>query len=275
LGPVVSGEVRLSDQNVPLRLRLAASALVSPLLLAPVVATAAMFWARAESIRLHPEVAAVRPPTVSRAIADPVIGDPFALWMILVASFQAFAVLRIAQAAHRTALSPFPARWGLSMFAMFLTMLVCEAVAVAGVVVLSQYTGSISDYWHQAGSYMMFFGNGCAIFMCGLFVMLDQIQRASGAAASTDAPLPYEPYIHTRFAWVVAVISLFFGYLFYWGFDYLAPYNDYLFRLIFVICELVLLVASLIYLGSFVRQSKNSNKNARYSMQGIRLRSYP
>jgi hypothetical protein len=226
--------------------------LVSPLLLAPAIAILAMFWARAESIRLHPDQAAWNPPTVSRAIADPAIGDPFALWMILVATLQAFAILRIAQAAYRTTLSPFPARYGLSMFAMFAAVLVAEGVAVAGVIVLSQYTGSVSDYWHQAGSYMMFIGNGSAIFLCGLFAALDQAERASSPPREIAVPLPYHPYIHTRFAWVISVVGVLFGYLYFHGFDYWTQYYDYAFRIVFVVCELVLLIASLIYLSSFV-----------------------
>lgn len=237
-------------QNAPWRLHIAASALVSPLLLAPVVAVTAMFWARSESIQLHPDQAAWNPPTVSRAIADPVIGNPFALWMLLVAALQAFAVFRIAQAVYRATLSPLPKRHAVPMVLMFIAILGSEAVAVAGVVVLSQYTGSISDYWHQAGSYMLFFGNGLAILMYGIFVVLDHAQRAPHAS---NFPLPYERTIHTRFAWVISVVGIVFGYLYFWGFDYLAPYNDYLFRSIFVICELVLLISSLIYLGSFVR----------------------
>lgn len=210
-----------------------------------------MFWARAESIRLHPDLAARNPPTVSRAIADPVIGDPFALWMILVAALQAFAILRIAQAAYRTTLSPFPARYGLPLFAMFAAMLIAEGVAVAGVVVLSQYTGSISDYWHQTGSYMMFIGNGWAILLCGLFAATDQAERASSPPREIAAPLPYHPYIHTRFAWVISVVGVFFGYLYFHGFDYWTQFYDYTFRVVFVVCELVLLIASLIYLSSF------------------------
>lgn len=212
-----------------------------------------MIWARAEMARIHPDAVAARPPTVSRAIAEPIIGDPFAMWIVLVAVLQAFAVLRIAQATYRTVLSPPPARHRSLSVAMFASMLGAEALAVAGVVILSQYTGSVSDYWHQTGSYMMFFGNGMAILLFGIFITLVEGQRTQGTPHPAAMPLPYEPKIHTRFAWLTSLVGILFGYLYFYGFDDLMPYNEYAFRLAFAMSELVLLVASLAYLGSFLR----------------------
>lgn len=230
------------------RIRAAAAALVSPLILAPGIATAAMFWARYESIQLHPEAAAKRSPTISRAIADPRIGDPFAVWMLLVAALQAFAVYRIAQAMYRTVIVSTPPERRPYMTSLFIMILLCQASGVAGVITLSQYTGSISDYLHQLGSYLMFYGNGFSILFCGIFVWQDHKHRVHGA---DEPPIPYILRIHTRFAGVVTVVSLFFAFLFF-AYTPLQAINDYVYRLFFAMCELVLLIASLIYLGSFI-----------------------
>ena len=64
------------------RIRIAASTLVAPLILAPSITTAAMFWARYQSELMHPAASARIPPTVSRAISDHNIGDVFANWIL-------------------------------------------------------------------------------------------------------------------------------------------------------------------------------------------------
>lgn len=233
------------------RIDLTAAALVAPLIFAPITAAGAMAWARYESVRIHPDLAAKNPPTISRAIADPKIGDIFALWMLGVAALQAFAVIRIARAFHRTALLSGPPGYRAGMTALFYSMLLCQAVAICGLVVLSQYTGSISDYLHQLGSYMLFFGNGFSILFCGIFVSLDHNHRKPDNTDKSAPPCPYDFLLQYRLAIAVTIISLFFAFLFFDD-DYLRGLNDYGYRLTFAMCEIVLLVASLIYLGSFV-----------------------
>ncbi len=241
----------LQREGTSWRSQIAATAFVAPLILAPGIAIGAMFWARAESIRLYPDVAAARPPTVSRAIADPQIGDIFAIWMLVVAACQAFAVYRLALAFGRTTLSIGSRRHRAIMTTLFAAILLAQAVAIVGVVTLSQYTGSISDYLHQLGSYMMFVGNGLAILLSGVFVWLDDLQRSGREKIVLGTPLPYFSFVHTRLAAVVSVFGVIFGFLFF-AFDLLASMNDYFFRLSFAMVEVVLLDASLIYLGSFV-----------------------
>lgn len=228
-----------------------ASALVAPLILAPSVAIAAMYWARTESLRLHPDLAAVNPPTISRAIADPQIGDVFAIWMLVVAASQAFAVYRLASALGRTSLSIGTSQHRAIMAALFVLIVSAQAAAIVGVVMLSQYTGSISDYLHQLGSYLMFGGNGVAILLCGVFIWLDHLQPREGERGKRATPLPYFSILHTRLAVIVSVISVLFGFLFF-AFDILASVNDYFFRVTFVAVEITLLVTSVLYLGSFV-----------------------
>lgn len=54
-----------------------------------------MFWiyySRATFIALHPEYVAVEPPTISRAISDPLIGVPFHFWVSLSGLLLVFGV---------------------------------------------------------------------------------------------------------------------------------------------------------------------------------------
>jgi hypothetical protein len=240
-------------QNIshPWRIKLTAAALVSPLILAPGIATSAMLWARYEAQTLHPDLAARRSPTVSRAIADPAIGDIFAVWMLLVAALQAFAVYRIMQAIYRTAIVPAPHDRRPYMMSLLVLTLLGQASGIVGVVTLSQYTGSISDDLHQLGSYLLFVGNGFSIAFCGVLIWLDHTQRASYPASIPNEPAPYHFLVHTRFAGVVSVIGIVFGILYYAN-PAILRMTPYVYRLAFAMCELVLLIASLVYLACFV-----------------------
>ena len=225
--------------------------LVAPLLTAPAVAIAAMTWARHELIQLRPEATAIHPPTISMAITHPEIGDPFALWMLVVAACQAFAAYRVTNAIRYTTFSLVaPSRRPL-LAALLSTTVAAQIVAIAGVVTLSQYTGSVSTDLHALGSYMMFFGNGISITLCGVIFSLDMRARAKPEHSATDIPAPYLPRTHTRLATLIAAISLFFGVQ-YFGYELLLPLNPYLYRLTFAMTEYVLLLLSLLYLAGFL-----------------------
>jgi len=241
----------LAERRTSLWIRVAASALVAPFIINPAVTIGAMLWARHESIKLHPTLAAINPPTISRAIADPIIGDPFALWMFVVGGAQAFAVYRLALAMGRTALVIGSPRYRALMSVLLCFMVLAMAAAVVGVVMLSQYTGSISDYYHQLGSYLMFTGDGVGILLCGILVWLDHNQRKGRETSATDVPLPYNFLFHTWFAAVVSAHYIVFGILFF-AFDFLASFHNYFFRLSFAMVEVAVLAVSVIYLGGFV-----------------------
>lgn len=233
------------------RIRITASALVASFIINPTVTILAMFWARSEAIRLHPTLSAINPPTISRAIADPRVGDIFAYWMLVVGAAQAFAFYRLALALRDTALTIGSPRHRAVMSVLLGLTVLAEASAVVGVIMLSQYTGSISDYLHQLGSYLMFAGNGFGIMFCGVFVWLDNKQRKDRERSAADAPLPYILCFHTWFAVVVCTASIIFTFLFF-AFDHLERLNHYFFHLLFVTVEVTLLALSVIYLGGFV-----------------------
>lgn len=235
----------------PRGVTLAAAAMVSPLILAPVVTVVAILWARHESIVAHPAAAAWNPPTVSRAIADHRIGDIFANWILGVSMLQGFAVARITQAWYGTAIVPNTSDRRPLMMALLIGMILLQISAIVGLIVLTHYDSSNYSDIHQWGSYLLFFGNGFSIAIAGIFVWLDGRDRDSRNPSALGPPRPYDYYLQTRLSSIVSAIGIVFGILFFNTVP-LERWNDYGFRLVFAMCEVVLLIGSVIFLASFV-----------------------
>ena len=183
------------DSQAEDRARNGALLLSAPVIAQPALVVASMLWARQESILLHPDNAAVNPPTVSRAIADPAIGDIFADLMLPAFVLLLFALWRIGAALYRP-------RHSRPMKALWTAFLLCEATAACGMVVLSQYTAFYSDDLHLLGSYMLFFGHGFGIALWGIFISFD---RRSG---EWDIPRPYSAHLQARLALAIAAASI-------------------------------------------------------------------
>ena len=227
--------------------RIALSALwrIAPALLQPVLVVSAIFWARIESIALHPAASDINPPTVSRAIADPAIGDIFANLAIAAAVLQSFAVWRIVRALTRTT-------EGGTAQVLLLLMVGAQGVAICGMIVLTQYTGPISDSLHTLGSYMLFAGQGVGIPLSGIFFYRDDgRRRALGLSAPNNSPAPYDARFHPPFAALIFVLALVFGFL-YFDPAYIQGWNDYGYRVAFAFVEIALLVSFEVYLASFI-----------------------
>jgi hypothetical protein len=137
------------------------------------------------------------------------------------------------------------------MAALLSAMVLCEAGAIVGLLVLSHYDSTNYSKIHQWGSYLLFFGNGFAILFSGIFIALDNRHRRPRAAKTDGPPIPYEFYLQSRLCAIVSVIGIFFGILFYATVP-LERWNDYGFRVTFAMCELVLLTATTIYIASFI-----------------------
>ena len=241
----------MESNDEPRGVHLAAAAMVSPLILAPVVTVVAILWARHASILAHPAAAAWNPPTVSRAIADHRIGDVFANWILGVCMLQGFAVARITQAWYGTAIVPSPPHRRPLMMAFLMATILLQISAIIGLLVLTHYDSSNYSDIHQWGSYLLFFGNGFSILFAGLFIWLDGRDRESRKFSTLGAPIPYDYYLQTRLCALVSAIGIFFGILFF-NTAPLERWNDYGFRLVFAMCEIVLLIGSVIFLASFV-----------------------
>jgi hypothetical protein len=217
----------------------------APALAGAALPSVSIFWAHGENISRHAAAYAELPPTVSRAIADPVIGSPFAIVMIVGAVFLTVAVTQIAyglakclEASPRTASSSW---WLLSV------MIVFEAIAIAGMVVLSQFTGDQHSLVHDMGSYMLFFGHAIAI--TGLGVL---ITRMLGDPALARMPAVRELSSHPRHARWVMGLSIAFGVIYFSG-KLVPDAFPYLQHLLFSVSEMAALLAFLSFLGRFHR----------------------
>ena len=187
-----------------------------PLIAGPGIAAAAIFWVHGSNLAIHGQDYAEAPPTVSRALLDPGIAGPFAFAMAASAIFLAVAVFQVASAlgrcikitGKRTAL----------LSTVLLAVVVCEAIAIAGMVVLSQFTGKANPHLHDIGSYMLFFGHAIGISLAGLLIrrllsVADRLGALSGASLNAFATLRKHP----RRAGGVAVLSVLYGVVYFGG----------------------------------------------------------
>jgi hypothetical protein len=189
-------------------------------------------------------LAARNPPTVSRAIVDPAIGDPFANVMLLCFVMLVYSVWRIGGAFYRPNLSR-------TLTSLWSAILICESIAAVGMVVLSQYTGAYSNVLHLLGSYMLFVGHGVGLPLSGIFIAIDRRSRDTSLAdIGSHAPLPYYAKAHPRMALGVALCALSFGGL-YFGWEHIKAIDNYGARVVFSMAEIVLLIAFETYVGSF------------------------
>lgn len=159
-------------------------ALVLGLLFFPMtfVTVTVNYWiyrARFEFIERHPQAAANKPPTISRAISDPAIGEPFAFWISASAVFAVLAMIPVAWLYWRSAravdtMSPGTGRL-LSGSALLLVIL--QAIAATGMVVLSQYTFPSFNEEHMLGSYTFFISQSLVVLVMALACGCIALQR--------------------------------------------------------------------------------------------------
>jgi hypothetical protein len=215
----------------------------APALIGATIPSASIFWAHAENYSRHADIYAMQPPTVSRALIEPAIAAPFAWFMIIGAAFLAVAVTQIARALadalHHAEDLP------RSSWMLLRLMVACEAVAIAGMIVLSQFVGEGHALIHDAGSYMLFFGHAIAI--TGLGVLIRRL-LASKRAIPAVRLLSGHP-IHAR---VVTWLSAAFGATYAWG-KLWPDHSMFTQHLLFSILEMLALLAFLSFLARFHR----------------------
>jgi hypothetical protein len=177
----------------------------------PAMTMASVMGAHAMNFSIRPEAYADAPPSISRAIVDPVVGQPFAIAIFITAALILAGVLLTHSVyCWLTVALDRPAKARLRMF------LVCECVAVAGMVLLSQFRTPDWQVVHNAGSHMLFFGHTFGILLAG------NIAAELGAATGKDrAPdsISTGRILHAMplRAGLVAVSALIFGVLYFGG----------------------------------------------------------
>ncbi|MCP4819384.1 MAG: hypothetical protein GY883_09350 [Shimia sp.] len=211
------------------------------------VVNAIIYAARWDFIALHPERAARNPPTISRALAEPKVGEPFAEWMAICAPvlfvgvfllvWSAFAELR-----RNGTQSVATVRWFGRMSAVLLTL---QALASVGMILLSHYRFPDHHFGHMAGSYLFFFSQAFVVFVGQV------ISNAYGKLpAEGRVMLPQMARFRRIYVWVpICLAVLYLGCFVLKDVD-LGPVNRPLF-MVYVSTEPMLLSSFLFYVLSF------------------------
>ena len=136
--------------------------------------------------------------------------------------------------------------------ALLFVVVMCEMVAIAGMVVLSQFTGSLNSRLHDIGSYMLFFGHAIGISLVGymirgVIIRLNGPEQPPGAAASNWLALRRFP---RRAGWV-AILSVLYGVV-YFGGKFLPDAFFFWQRTVLSVLEVVVILSFLGFLVSFL-----------------------
>ncbi len=207
--------------------------------------SAAIIWAHVENFIHNEQIYYFAPPTVSRAIVDPAIGNPFAVVMIIGAILLLIAVAQIARAFIRVLRNCGHSDW--RDWLLLAVVMAVEVPAILGMVILSQYTGDALAREHDAGSYMLFFGHTLAIIGAG--VLIRRLLRRPGIAADQRLSLLSG---HPGHALFVAIASAAFGVI-YFGNKLWPDVSPFWEHLALALIEMIVLVAFLSFLGRFWR----------------------
>lgn len=210
-----------------------------PVVLGSLIVTAALLGAQGYGLANHFADYAKAPPTVSRLLLYPEVETLFAQAMIISAVFLCISVCQVAtlMARHIQSLGhPAHRLWVLLCAAVFL-----ELIAIAGMIVLSQFTGRLHARLHDVGSYMLFFGHAFGISLSGLLIRSILVELKERAPAL--APFP-------RRALRVAGISVLYGIV-YFGGKFLPDSYFFWQRLALSVLEIVVILHFLAFLFGF------------------------
>ncbi|MEQ9692956.1 hypothetical protein [Shimia sp. SDUM112013] len=130
-----------------------------------VIVNILIYRARILFIAGHPEYVAKQPPTISRAISDPLIGEPFAMWMAICAPLLWIGVACLvwagwAENGRQGGISQADRRAILWLSGL---LLLVQAAASLGMVLLSHFRFPDHRDMHMFGSYLFFFSQVIAI----------------------------------------------------------------------------------------------------------------
>ncbi|MDK9695839.1 MAG: Frag1/DRAM/Sfk1 family protein [Siculibacillus sp.] len=147
---------------------------VAGIVAVPAIVVPAIIWARIAFHNLHPNADPGSYLTISRAISDPAIGEPFAFWVTIAAvllwiSVHAILWMFIAQHPGRPAISTARDRASRLLWAaMWVTM----TATCIGMVMLSHFRlgdGPAGHRLHMIGSYVFFAGQAVTILFAAVY----------------------------------------------------------------------------------------------------------
>ncbi|QGZ33589.1 hypothetical protein [Stappia indica] len=159
-----------ASDRAPLLARLTGLAAGLPVVLVPASAIYMMVWARWTFYERHPDYVQQSAPTVSRAITDPYIGDPFAAAILGVAIVIALAILPISYAFYGaiSARAGHMPKVAASLRRMMAVFLVMQVLGTSGMVICTQVTFRHNHDLHMLGSYLFFVFQALSILMSGI-----------------------------------------------------------------------------------------------------------
>lgn len=221
--------------------------LAAPVVIVPGSAIFMMIWARWAFYQRHPDYVQHSAPTVSRAISDPFIGEPFAAVILAVACVIALALVPLCNAYFatirlRTEGDP-AARTSLRrLMYVFIAAQVCGTL---GMVVCTQVTFRQSHDIHMVGSYFFFVFQAIAILLNGVVATRLVRLRSRQGCPYLRLESRYSR-IRRYLAFVIAGLAFFYLVLFVIkGFDLPIPeYDVYNF---YTIHEIVTISAYIFY----------------------------
>ena len=190
-----------------------------------IVVNVSIYRARALYIERNAELDP-RPPTISRAISDPFIGEPFSLWItasaICLALGVAIQALHHARIARMVTAPGKPFRIASHVFPLAMTAL--QAVSAVGMHTLSAYRFPFANEMHMAGSYAFFVAQTAVVVVYTAFniaLLADRPSLDELAARRLISP----PWLRVRCAAGACsvALALIYGVLFiakdFYGWD--------------------------------------------------------
>lgn len=131
-----------------------------------VVVNVLIYRARIVFGRNNPDYIAIEPPTISRAISDPIVGEPFAVWMLICAPVLFVGVALLVFVVWREfwrGRHVVPRKDLVTISVLCLVVVVLQSFASVGMVILSHFRFPNFHEMHMLGSYLFFFSQAFVV----------------------------------------------------------------------------------------------------------------
>ncbi len=218
----------------------------------PAIVGPAVLWARATFHQLHPNADPSTYLTISRAISDPMVGEPFAVWMtvavvILWATTHYILWMLIAQHPRRPTIGPTRDR---VTRGLCVVMSLAMTASCVGMIVLSRYRlgnddGGASHHMHMFGSYLFFGAQATTILLAAVYhSLLVPLGR------TTSPPAVFPDRWRARVGYAVVVAAVLYGVVFQMKSMDLGPATRWVVS-VYVEFETILIMLFLAYLACY------------------------
>ncbi|MEM6693481.1 MAG: hypothetical protein AAF626_02310 [Pseudomonadota bacterium] len=217
-----------------------------------------IYFARFLFARDFPQMRETIIPTISGALSQPEIGDPFAIWRSMTA-----LVLFVSVAGVIWTLARALPRASASLRGLFIAIVGMQAVACAGKVVLSHYTLPVYRDAHMAGSYMFFVAQTLTVILVlALSIMLARPGGPGDTAAARAALDPWANRLRIRAGYVIIAMMVTYLALFV-GKDLVSEAVRPAVIVVYVNLESFCITAFLLYMASFLIDLHRNTQAAR------------